>query len=90
MKVFVYNDIQTNAESAADRGVHYVHCVMPECIMVKPWGKLKTRKVCKEQVNFTKSWGGNFKKYGNDKFPEIGGKSSVLAKIGGKFKIRSQ
>jgi len=70
------------------RGVQYVHCVMHKCIMVKLGGKRKTCKVCKKQVRFPKS-GGKFQKVGgNNKFPEIGRKCSVLAKTGGNSKFR--
>jgi len=45
-------------------------------------GKLKTHKVCKKHVNFTKS-GENYKKYGgNNNFHEIGG-CTKTAKIWG-------
>ena len=36
----------------------YVHWVMHKCIMFKVGGKRNTRKVCKKQVNFSKT-GGN-------------------------------
>jgi len=51
-------------------------------------GKRKRHKVCKNQVNFTKS-GGKFEKEGNNNFPEIGG-MYYFSKIGGEFKILSQ
>ena len=43
------------------RGVQYVHWVMHKCIMVKVGGKRNTHKVCKKQVNFSKT-GGNLSK----------------------------
>jgi len=39
---------------------------MNKCIMVKVGEKRNTRKVCKKNVNFTKS-GGNFAKVGGKK-----------------------
>ena len=52
-----------------------MHCVMHKCIMVEIGGK-KTCKVCKKDVNFTKSGGnekigGNVKNRGNKKFVKI-------------------
>src|SRR6218665_3552388 len=43
------------------RGVQYVHWVMHKCIMVKVGGKQNTQKVCKKQVNFSKTEGKLFK-----------------------------
>src|SRR6218665_2470911 len=37
------------------RGVQYVHWVMHKCIMVKIGGRRNTRKVCKNQVNLSKT-----------------------------------
>jgi len=45
------------------RGVQYVHWVMHKCIMVKVGEKRNTHKVCKKQVNFSKT-GGTFLKVG--------------------------
>src|SRR6218665_1504600 len=39
------------------RGVQYVHWVMHKCIMVKAEGTRNTHKVCKKQVNFSKTGG---------------------------------
>src|SRR6218665_213147 len=39
------------------RDVQYVHWVMHKCIMVKVGGKRNTSKVCKKQVNFSKTRG---------------------------------
>jgi len=44
------------------RGVQYVQCVhwvMHKCIMVKVGGTRNTRKVCKKQVNLSKTGGKN-------------------------------
>jgi len=50
-----------------------VHLVMHKCITVKVGGKRNTRKVCKKQVNFSKT-GGNLKSRGeNNNFRETGG-----------------
>jgi len=54
------------------RGVHYVHCVIHKCNIVKIGGKRKVNKVCKKHVNFTKS-GKICISRGNNNFPEIGG-----------------
>ena len=43
------------------RGVQYVHWVMHKCIMVKVGGKRNTHKVCKKQMNFSKTGGKFFK-----------------------------
>ena len=43
------------------RGVQYVHWVMHKCITVKVGEKRNTRKVCKKQVNLSKT-GGNLSK----------------------------
>src|SRR6218665_1761044 len=39
------------------RRVQYVHWVMHKCIMVKVGGKRNTRKVCKKQMNLSKTEG---------------------------------
>jgi len=44
-----------------NRGVQYVHWMMHKCIMVKEGGKRNTHKVCKKQVNFSKTGGKFFK-----------------------------
>jgi len=46
-------------------GVQYVHWVMHKCIVVKVGGKQNTHKVCKKQVNFSKTEGKFFKVGGN-------------------------
>src|SRR6218665_1677705 len=48
---------------APPRSVQYVHWVMYKCIMVKVGGERNTHKVCKKQVNFSKT-GGIFSKVG--------------------------
>ena len=60
--------------STTCRGVQYVHWVMHKCIMVKVGGKRNTRKVCKKQVNLSKT-GGKYlsKQGGNNNFCETGG-----------------
>src|SRR6218665_1081626 len=62
----------------------YVHWVMHKCIMVKVGGKRNTHKVCKKQVNFSKTGWGNFKmKGGNNNFRKTGwGKCTETGKIG--------
>jgi len=55
--------------------------------MVKLGGKRKTQKVCKRHVNFTKSGWKIAKVGGNNNFPEIGGKCTETAKIGGNSKF---
>ena len=54
------------------RGVQYVHWVMHKCITVKVGGKRNTRKVCKSQVNLSKT-GRICQSRGNDNFCETGG-----------------
>ena len=66
-----------------------MHWVMHKCIMVKAGGKRNTRKVCKEQMNLSKT-GGKFVKVGGNKnfhknFRETGGKCTETAKTGGTF-----
>src|SRR6218665_935455 len=46
---------QHRAFAIVGRGVQYVHWVMHKCIMVKVGGKRNTRKVCKKQVNLSKT-----------------------------------
>src|SRR6218665_3021788 len=72
------------------RGVQYVHWVMHKCIMVKVGGKRNTRKVCKKQVNLSKTEGKFVKVRGNNNFRETGRKCTETAKIGGKFEICSR
>ena len=63
-----------------------MHWVMHKCIMVKVGGKRNTRKVCKKQVNLSKTGGGKFVKVGGkNNFCETGGKCTETAKIGWKF-----
>src|SRR6218665_3287004 len=53
--------------------LQYVHWVMHKCIMVKVGGKRNAQKVCKKQVNFSKT-GGKFEICGrrlNKKSSEI-------------------
>ena len=49
------------------KGVQYVHWVMHKCIMVKVGGKGNTHKVCKKQVNFSKTGGKFFQSMGGNK-----------------------
>src|SRR6218665_3392442 len=57
------------------RGVQYVHWVMHKCITAKiGGGKRNTHKVCKKQVNFSKTGGNLVKVGGNNNFRETGGK----------------
>ena len=60
---------------------------MHKCIMVKVGRKRNTRKVCKKQVNLSKTEGKFVKVGGNYNFRETGRKCTETAKIGGKFKI---
>ena len=56
------------------RGVQYVHWVMHKCIMVKAEGKRNTHKVCKKQVNFSKTGGEILESSGrNNNFRETEG-----------------
>ena len=56
------------------RGVQYVHIwVMHKCIMVKVGVKRNAQKVCKKQVNFSKTGGEFLKVGGNNNFCETGG-----------------
>ena len=59
-------------EATEARGVQYVHWVMHKCIMVKVGGKRNTQKVCKKQVNFSKTEGGIFQSRGNNNFRKKG------------------
>ena len=54
-----------------DRGVQYVHWGMHKCIMVKVGGKRNTCKLCKKQVNLSKTEG---------KFVKAVGKIIIFAK----------
>ena len=58
------------------RGVQYMHWVMHKCIMVKTGGKRNTRKVCKKQVNLSKTEG---------KFVKSKGEIIIFAKQGGEM-----
>ena len=60
------------------RGVQYVHWVMHKFIMVKVGGKRNTRKVCKKQVNLSKTGG-------NNNFRETGRKCTETGKIEGNL-----
>src|SRR6218665_607380 len=55
---------------------------MHKCIMVKVGGKRNTRKVCKKQVNLSKTGGKFVKVGGKNNFRETGGKCTETAKIG--------
>ena len=59
------------------RGVQYVHWVMHKCIMVEVEGKRNTQKVCKMQMNFSKTRG---------KFVHVGGKNNFLETEGNGLK----
>ena len=61
------------ANSLVCRGVQYVHWVMHKCIMVKVGGKRNIRKVCKKQVNLSKT---------GRKFVKVGGERIIFAKQG--------
>jgi len=74
--------------STTCRGVQYVHWVTHKCIMVKAGGKRNTRKVCKKQVNLSKTEGKNLSKQrGNNNFRKTEGKCTETGKIWGKFEI---
>jgi len=62
---------------------------MHKYIMVKVvGGKQNTHKVCKKQVNFSKTKGGKFFKVGrNNNFRETEGKCTETGKIGGNSKF---
>src|SRR6218665_3067814 len=68
------------------RGVQYVHWVVHKCIMVKVGEKRNTIKVCKKQVNLSKTEG-NLSKYGgNNNFRETGGQCTDIGKIRGEIR----
>src|SRR6218665_1366030 len=70
------------------RGVLYVHWVMHKCIIVKVGGKRYTQKVCKKQVNLSKTGGNIFKSRGEIIiFAKQGGKCTETGKTEGKFEI---
>ena len=69
------------------RGVQCVHWVMHKCIMVKVGGKRNTHKVCKKQLNFSKTGEKLFKLGGNNNFRGTGGKCTETGKIGGNSKF---
>src|SRR6218665_2728557 len=62
-----------NTQLPIPRGVQYVHWVMHKCIMVKVGRKRNTHKVCKKQVNFSKT---------GRKFLKVGGEIIIFAKQG--------
>jgi len=59
---------------------------MHKCIMLKVGGN-EMNKVCKKQVNFSKTGGKIFKVGGNNNFRENRGKCTETRKIGGTFEI---
>ena len=63
---------------------------MHKCIMVKVGGKRNTHKVCKKQVNFSKTEGKFVKVGEKNNFRETGGKCTETGKIRGKFEICGQ
>src|SRR6218665_2626825 len=56
--------MSTSIWGGKSKGVKYVHWVMHKCTMVKVGGKRNTHKVCKKQVNFSKTGGGIFQSRG--------------------------
>ena len=64
-----------------------MHWVMHKCIMVKVGGKQNTPKVCRKQVNFSKTGGEFVKVGGNNNFRETGGKCTETGKIGENSKV---
>src|SRR6218665_2024178 len=56
--------MSTSIWGGKSKGVKYVHWVMHKCTMVKVGGKQNTQKVCKKQVNFSKTGGGIFESRG--------------------------
>src|SRR6218665_431207 len=70
----------------------YVHWVMHtcKCIMVNAGGKRNTRKVCKKQVNLSKTGGKLVKVGGNNNFPEIGVEMYSNRENRGKFEIKKK
>ena len=61
---------------------------MHKCIMVKVGGKGNTRKVCKKQVNLSKTEGEICQsRVGNNNFRETKGKCIETRKIGGNSKF---
>src|SRR6218665_1226300 len=70
-------------KSVTNRGVQYVHWVMYKCIMVKVGGKRNTHKVCKKEVNFSKTGGEICQSRGKFFSLRDGGKCSETGKIGG-------
>ena len=79
--------MKTKIKIGLYRGVQYVHWVMRKCIMVKLGGKRNTRKVCKKQVNLSKTLGKFVKVGGIIFFAKQGGKCTETGKIGGNFEI---
>jgi len=57
--------------------------------MGKVGGKRNTQKLCKKQVNLSKTEGTFVKVGGNNNFRETGGKWTETGKIGGKIRKRS-
>ena len=67
--------VQLHFEGIAyPRAVQYVHWVMNKCIMVKVGGEQNTHKICKKQMNFSKTGGEIWQsREGNNNFREIWG-----------------